>query len=77
MLEVQFHKPPTPLELHEAVESGTEDAVGTERNPFVPMRVVADINGDGLGLTSWWAQAEANEGEEDGGGGGRGGEEES
>ncbi len=29
--------------------------IGTPAKPFQPMVVVGDINGDGLGLTSWWS----------------------
>lgn len=56
--EVTFLPRPTPLELHQARLEGNTGAVGTATNPYVPMRVVGEICGDGLGLVSWWAQAE-------------------
>lgn len=53
---VRFPKPPTALEMEKA---GTDELViGTEAKPFVPMEVLADINGDGLGMTAWWAPPE-------------------
>jgi DNA-directed RNA polymerase III subunit RPC8 len=37
-------------------ESGNEGPfVGSAELPFSPMEVIGDINGDGLGLTSWWS----------------------
>lgn len=52
-----------------------EVAVGTAGRPFSPMEVIADMCGDGLGLTSWWDGGGEEEEEEDaaageGGGGG-------
>lgn len=53
---VRFNTPPTPAQL--AAATGEDALVGTAAKPFVPMEVVGDINGDGLGLLSWWAPAE-------------------
>jgi hypothetical protein len=39
-------------------------AVGTDGNPFQPLYIVGDIDGDGLGCLSWWEEA-AEEMEED------------
>lgn len=53
---VKFHPTPTPLQLQNA--QGEDKLLGTHAKPFAPMEVIGDINGDGLGLLSWWAPAE-------------------
>ncbi len=63
MLKVQsvkFHTPPTPLQLERATTE-EEKLVGTEAKPFVPMEVVGDMNGDGLGMLAWWAPPDEDE----------------
>ncbi|PNH09607.1 DNA-directed RNA polymerase III subunit RPC8 [Tetrabaena socialis] len=50
---VRFASPPTPMQLQNA--TGDDKLLGTAAKPFSPMTVLGDINGDGLGLTSWWA----------------------
>ncbi|PNW75723.1 hypothetical protein CHLRE_12g538400v5 [Chlamydomonas reinhardtii] len=50
---VKFNSPPTPIQLANA--TGDDKLLGTAAKPFSPMVVVGDINGDGLGCTSWWA----------------------
>jgi DNA-directed RNA polymerase III subunit RPC8 len=62
--DVRFHKPPTPHQQETA--TGDDKLLGTEARPFVPMKVVGDVNGDGLGLLSWWGGGD--EGEEAAGG---------
>mmetsp|Transcript_8920 Transcript_8920/g.19028 ORF Transcript_8920/g.19028 Transcript_8920/m.19028 type:complete len:205 (-) Transcript_8920:682-1296(-) len=53
---LRFQAPPTPLQQQNA--TGEERLLGTAAKPFSPFEVVGEINGDGLGLTSWWAPAE-------------------
>ena len=57
---VRFNKPPTPLELANATGDGK--LLGTAAKPFAPMEVIGDMNGDGLGLLTWWAPPEEGEG---------------
>lgn len=38
--------------------AGDDKLIGTAARPFAPMEVIGDINGDGLGLSSWWAPVE-------------------
>ena len=64
---VRFNSPPTPIQLQTATEE--EKLLGTSAKPFAPMEVVGDMNGDGLGLLSWWG---GGEGEEEGEGEGEG-----
>lgn len=63
--EVTFPRQPTPMELHEARERRDAGQVGTADNPYRPMKVVADMCGDGLGPTSWWVQAEVEDVDEE------------
>ena len=56
---VRFNPPPTPQQQQNTSE---EHQVGTLIRPYAPMEVVGDINGDGLGLVSWWGGGEAAEG---------------
>lgn len=39
------------------------EAVGTASRPYAPMTVIGDVNGDGLGLVSWWAGEDEPEAE--------------
>lgn len=48
---VRFNQKPTPLQL----QNGDDALLGTVAKPFAPMEVIGDINGDGLGMLSWWA----------------------
>ncbi|KAG2485051.1 hypothetical protein HYH03_016149 [Edaphochlamys debaryana] len=50
---VKFNPTPTPQQLQNA--TGDDKLLGTAAKPFSPMEVIGDINGDGLGLTTWWA----------------------
>lgn len=56
---VRFNSPPTPFQMQNGSEE--DKLLGTSAKPFAPMEVVGDMNGDGLGLLSWWG-AEENEG---------------
>jgi len=59
---VRFNSPPTPIQLQNASEE--DKLLGTAARPFAPMEGIGDMNGDGLGLLSWWGG-----GEEEGEGG--------
>ncbi|GIL79729.1 hypothetical protein Vretimale_12372 [Volvox reticuliferus] len=50
---IKFSAPPTPLQLENA--TGDDKLLGTAAKPFSPMVIMGDINGDGLGLTTWWS----------------------
>eukprot|EP00798_Chlamydomonas_sp_ICE-L_P028470 gene28470-31619_t len=49
---LRYNTPPTPIQLQNA--QGDDKLIGTALRPFSPLEVVGDINGDGLGLLSWW-----------------------
>lgn len=53
---VRFNPTPTPLQLQNA--TGDDKLLGTAARPFAPMQIVGEINGDGLGLCSWWNGAQ-------------------
>ncbi|KAG1675686.1 hypothetical protein FOA52_002395 [Chlamydomonas sp. UWO 241] len=53
---LRFSAPPTPQE--QAAAQGDDRLIGTAARPFSSFEVVAEINGDGLGLLSWWAAPE-------------------
>lgn len=57
MKDVKFHPVPTEVELRG--DGGDSIPKGTTENPFCPMEVIASTDGDGLGLTSWWSEAES------------------
>ena len=50
---IKFHATPTATER--ASTTGDRPAIGSKENPYVPMQVIGDINGDGLGCISWWS----------------------
>lgn len=52
---LRFNAPPTPME--QAAAQGDDKLIGTPARPVSPFEVVGEINGDGLGLLSWWAGA--------------------
>jgi len=56
---LRYNTPPTPIQLQNA--QGDDKLIGTALRPFSPLEVVGDINGDGLGLLSWWAPPEEEE----------------
>ena len=52
--DVTYPARPTPAAIHALRESGRVDAVGMEANPYAPMVVHGEANGDGLGCLRWW-----------------------
>ena len=46
---------------HQASASEADKLIGTAARPFSPFEVVGDVNGDGLGLLSWWSPAAEEE----------------
>lgn len=56
-MDVKFHSVPTEVQLR--AENSDDVPKGTAGNPFIPMEVTAAINDEGLGLTMWWSEAEA------------------
>lgn len=57
---LKFNALPTPTQM----ANGTPEqlAVGTDGNPFQPMQVVGEMNGDGLGMVAWWQGSGSDEG---------------
>ena len=55
--DIKFHPVPTEVQLRG--DDGNDNSKGTEGNPFSPLEITASINGEGLGLTIWWSEGEA------------------
>lgn len=61
---VRFNAPPTPAQMAAATAAAAatgEPVLGTAAKPFAPMEVIGDVNGDGLGLVSWWGGGDGEE----------------
>ena len=64
VFHAQTHQRPSPPPLmctHQASASEADKLIGTAARPFSPFEVVGDVNGDGLGLLSWWSPAAEEE----------------